>query len=270
MNPRIVKFLRLDDRFPHILCPGCGIGSAMNAMIRAIDESGMTNDDICVVSGIGCSSRVPGYIDADTFHTLHGRAIPSAIGVKLAHPEKEVIVIAGDGDLLAIGGNHFIHAARRNLDMTVILINNYNYGMTGGQASPTTPQGRRAKTAPYGCVERDFDACEMAKGSGAVFVARSTTYHVPHLKGILKQAMKKNGFAFVEVIAQCPTLYGRLNRLGDAVKMLEYYKANSIPISQVKNPADAIGKIVIGVLHDIEAPEYYQTYQKIIQLAQQK
>ncbi len=268
MNQDIQNLLRIDDRFPHILCPGCGIGSAMNAMIRAINESGLNNDDICVVSGIGCSSRVPGYIDADTFHTLHGRAIPSATGVKLAHPEKEVIVIAGDGDLLAIGGNHFIHAARRNLDMTVILINNFNYGMTGGQYSPTTPQGKRAKTAPYGCVERDFDACEMAKAAGAVFVARSTTYHTPHLKGLIKQAMKKNGFALVEVISQCPTLYGRLNRMGDAVKMLQYFKDNSITLSAVKKPQDAVGKIVLGVLHDIEAPEYYQSYKKVCEIAQ--
>jgi len=268
MNQEIFNSLRVDDRLPHILCPGCGIGSAMNAMVRAISESGLEKDEICVVSGIGCSSRVPGYVDCDTFHTLHGRAIPSATGVKLAHPNMECIVIAGDGDLLAIGGNHFIHAARRNLDMTVILINNFNYGMTGGQYSPTTPQGKRAKTAPYGCVERDFDACKMAEAAGAVFVARSTTYHTPHLKGLIKQAIKKNGFALVEVISQCPTLYGRLNRMGDAVKMLEYFRDNSITVSQVKEPKDAEGKIVIGVLHDSEAQEYYDVYKKVMELAQ--
>ncbi|MCX7757455.1 MAG: 2-oxoacid:ferredoxin oxidoreductase subunit beta [candidate division WOR-3 bacterium] len=266
--PEIFEFIRVDERLPHILCPGCGIGSAMNAMVRAIIESGLKNDDVCVVSGIGCSSRIPGYIDADTFHTLHGRAIPSATGVKLAHPELEVIVIAGDGDLLAIGGNHFIHAARRNLDMTVILINNFNYGMTGGQASPTTPQGKYAKTAPYGWTERNFDACAIAQASGAVFVARSTTYHVTHLRTLIKQAIKKKGFALVEVISQCPTLYGRLNRLGDAVKMLEYFRDNTISISQIKDPKEAEGKIVIGVLHDVEAPEYYETYKEIIRRAQ--
>ncbi|MEO0072486.1 MAG: 2-oxoacid:ferredoxin oxidoreductase subunit beta [candidate division WOR-3 bacterium] len=267
-TPEIFEYIRVDERLPHILCPGCGIGSAMNAMIRAIIESGLKNDEICIVSGIGCSSRIPGYIDADTFHTLHGRAIPSATGVKLAHPELEVIVIAGDGDLLAIGGNHFIHAARRNLDMTVILINNFNYGMTGGQASPTTPQGRYAKTAPYGWAERNFDACSIAQAAGAVFVARSTTYHITHLRTLIKQAIKKKGFTLVEVISQCPTLYGRLNRLGDAVKMLEYFRDNAISISQIKDPNDAVGKIVIGVLHDGEASEYYETYKEIIRKAQ--
>jgi 2-oxoglutarate ferredoxin oxidoreductase subunit beta len=182
----------------------------------------------------------------------------------------EVIVIAGDGDLLAIGGNHFIHAARRNLDMTVILINNFNYGMTGGQFSPTTPQGKRGTTAPYGSAERDFNVCEMAKAAGAVFVARSTTYHTPHLKGLIKQAMKKKGFAIVEVVSQCPTLYGRLNRMGDAIKMLEYYRDNSITVTQVKEPKDAEGKIVIGVLWDSEAPEYTEVYKKIIEIAQRK
>jgi 2-oxoglutarate ferredoxin oxidoreductase subunit beta len=266
--PEIFNFIRVDDRLPHILCPGCGIGSVMNAMLRAIIESGLSNDDICVVSGIGCSSRIPGYIDADTFHTLHGRAIPSATGVKLAHPEKEVIVIAGDGDLLAIGGNHFIHSARRNLDMTVILINNFNYGMTGGQASPTTPQGKFAKTAPYGWAERNFDVCKIAEAAGAVFVARSTTYHITHLKGLIKQAIKKNGFSVVEVITQCPTLYGRLNRLGDGVKMLEYFRDHSIPVSNIKDSKEAQDQIVIGVLYDTEAPEYYEVYKKIVERAQ--
>ncbi|MEO0084135.1 MAG: 2-oxoacid:ferredoxin oxidoreductase subunit beta [candidate division WOR-3 bacterium] len=269
MKEEILNYLRLDDRFPHILCPGCGIGSAMNTMVRAISELALDKNKLCIVSGIGCSSRVPGYIDCDTFHTLHGRAIPSATGVKLARPEMKVIIIAGDGDLLAIGGNHFIHAARRNLDLTVILINNFNYGMTGGQFSPTTPQGKRGTTAPYGCVERDFNVCEMAKSAGAVFVARSTTYHTPHLKTLIKQAIKKKGFSLVEVVSQCPTLYGRLNRMGDAVKMLEYYRDNSITISSIKNPQDAEGKIVIGVLHDSEAPEYFETYKKIINIAQQ-
>ncbi len=270
MKSEILNLLRFDDRFPHILCPGCGIGSAMNAMIRAINELELNKNEICVVSGIGCSSRVPGYLDCDTFHTLHGRAIPSATGVKLARPNMEVIVIAGDGDLLAIGGNHFIHAARRNLDMTVIVINNFNYGMTGGQYSPTTPQGKRAATAPYGCVERAFDICEMAKAAGAVFVARSTTYHTPHLKGLIKQALKKKGFAVVEVVSQCPTLYGRLNRMGDAIKMLEYFKENAVTASSIKDPKDAEGKIVIGVLHESEAPEYSEVYKTIIEIAQKK
>ncbi|MCX8014941.1 MAG: thiamine pyrophosphate-dependent enzyme, partial [candidate division WOR-3 bacterium] len=155
------------------------------------------------------------------------------------------------------------------LNLTVILINNFNYGMTGGQFSPTTPQGKKGTTAPYGCVERDFNVCEMAKAAGAVFVARSTTYHTPHLKTLIKQAINKKRFSLVEVISQCPTLYGRLNRMGDAVKMLEYFRDNSITISSIKTPQDSQGKIVIGVLYDGEALEYSETYQKIINIAQQ-
>jgi 2-oxoglutarate ferredoxin oxidoreductase subunit beta len=260
----IFDYIRLDDRFPHILCPGCGIGTVMTAMIRAFIELKIDRNKLCVVSGIGCSSRVPGYLDCDTFHTLHGRALPSATGVKLARPDLEVVVIGGDGDMLAIGGNHFIHTARRNIKITTIVINNYNYGMTGGQFSPTTPQGARAKTAPYGNAERDFDICELAKAAGAVYVARTTSFHLQPTKNYIKQALQKSGFAVVEAIAQCPTLYGRMNRLGSAVKMMEAMRDNSIPIGQVKKPEDAQGKIVTGVLWDVDAPEYTQTYQTTV------
>jgi len=266
----VLDYLRLDDRFPHILCPGCGIGTVMSAMIRAFIELKIDPNKLCVVSGIGCSSRVPGYLDCDTFHTLHGRGIPSASGVKLARPDMEVVVLGGDGDMLAIGGNHFIHAARRNLKLTTIVINNYNYGMTGGQFSPTTPQGARAKTSPYGNAERGFDVCELAKGAGAVFVARSTTFHVQQLKNVIKQAMQKNGFAVVEAVAQCPTLYGRMNRLGSAVKMLEAMRDGSIPVTSIKKPEDAAGKIVTGVLWNVDAPEYTEVYKGTMAKAQGK
>jgi 2-oxoglutarate/2-oxoacid ferredoxin oxidoreductase subunit beta len=264
----IFDYFRLDDRFPHILCPGCGIGTVMSAMIRAFSELKIDRNKLCVVSGIGCSSRVPGYLDCDTFHTLHGRAIPSATGVKLALPDREVVVLGGDGDMLAIGGNHFIHAARRNLKLTTIVINNYNYGMTGGQFSPTTPQGSKAKTSPYGNAERGFDVCELAKAAGAVFVGRTTAFHVQLTKNLIKQALQKNGFAVVEAIAQCPTLYGRMNRLGSAVKMLEAMKANSIPLTSVKKPEDAQGKIVTGVLWNVEAPEFTEVYRATVARAQ--
>jgi 2-oxoglutarate ferredoxin oxidoreductase subunit beta len=256
----VFDYVRLDDRFPHILCPGCGIGTVMTGMIRAFIELKLDRNKICVVSGIGCSSRVAGYLDCDTFHTLHGRAIPSALGVKLARPDMEVVVLGGDGDMLAIGGNHFIHAARRNLKMTCIVVNNYNYGMTGGQFSPTTPQGSKAKTSPYGNAERGFDVCELAKGAGAVFVARTTAFHVQQVKNLIKQAMQKNGFAVVEIIAQCPTLYGRFNRLGNAVKMLEAMRDNAIAFSSVKKPEAAAGRIVTGVLWNVDAPEFTEVY----------
>jgi 2-oxoglutarate ferredoxin oxidoreductase subunit beta len=266
----LFDYLRMDDRFPHILCPGCGIGMVMSGMIRAFIDLKIDPDQLCVVSGIGCSSRVPGYLDCDTFHTLHGRAIPSATGVKLARPDLHVVVLGGDGDMLAIGGNHFIHAARRNLKLTTIVVNNYNYGMTGGQFSPTTPQGSRATTSPYGNAERDFDVCELARGAGAVFVARTTAYHVQQVKSLIKQGMQKNGFAVIEVIAQCPTLYGRLNRLGNAVKMLEAMRDNTIPVHAVKKPEDALGKIVTGVLWNVDAPEFTEVYQATMAKAQGK
>jgi 2-oxoglutarate ferredoxin oxidoreductase subunit beta len=264
----VFDYLRLDDRFPHILCPGCGIGTVMSAMIRAFIDLKLDQSKLCVVSGIGCSSRVPGYLDCDTFHTLHGRALPSATGVKLARPETHVVVLGGDGDMLAIGGNHFIHAARRNMHITTIVINNYNYGMTGGQFSPTTPQGARAKTCPMGNAERGFDVCELAKAAGAVFVARSTAFHVVALKNLIKQALQKEGFSVVEVIAQCPTLYGRMNRLGNGVKMLEAMRDSSIPVNQVKKPEDAAGKIITGVLWNVEASKYAEAYRRTIADAQ--
>ncbi len=265
-NDPFLDFFRLDERFPHILCPGCGIGTTMATMVRAFIDLGIKQDELCVVSGIGCSSRVPGYLDCDTFHTLHGRALPAATGVKLARPDMKVVVIGGDGDIMAIGGNHFIHSARRNLDLTVIVINNFTYGMTGGQYSPTTPTHERAATAPFGNVERSFDVCFIARAAGAMFVARSTTFHVAHLKKMIELALKKNGFSVVEVISQCPTFYGRYQGLGDAVKMLEWLKARSVDVSKVSDPWHVKDRFVIGVLHDQEEiPPYSQLYQELRQ-----
>lgn len=259
-----LDFFRMDERFPHILCPGCGIGTAMATMVRAFQELELDRNRLCVVSGIGCSSRVPGYLDCDTFHTLHGRAIPAATGVKLAKPELEVVVFGGDGDVMAIGGNHFIHAARRNVDLAVFVLNNRTYAMTGGQYSPTTPTHELAATAPYGNVERSFDICFMARASGAMFVARSTTYHVAHLRKMMKLALSKTGFSVVEIVAQCPTLYGRHQRLGDGVKMLEWIRDRSVDVSKVTDPWHQEDRFVIGVLHDREevAP-YTRLYQEV-------
>uniref|UniRef100_A0A7C6AA02 2-oxoacid:ferredoxin oxidoreductase subunit beta n=1 Tax=candidate division WOR-3 bacterium TaxID=2052148 RepID=A0A7C6AA02_UNCW3 len=269
--PPIFEYLRLDRRFPHILCPGCGIGTVMNAMVRAFLELKLDKNKLCVVSGIGCSSRIPGYLDCDTYHTLHGRALPAATGVKLARPEMEVVVIGGDGDILAIGGNHFLHSCRRNLNLSLIIINNFNYGMTGGQFSPTTPFNAIATTAPYGNIEREFDVVAIAKAAGAVLVARSTTYHVVHLKNMIKRIIQKKGFSVLEVIAQCPTLYGRMNRLGDAVKMLEWIKENTVSVTETNPPkADTKKKIKIGVLWETEAEEYLEVYQRTIKRASEQ
>lgn len=272
INPtedRFLDYFRMDERFPHILCPGCGIGTIMATMVRSFIELGLNRDELCVVSGIGCSSRVPGYLDCDTFHTLHGRALPAATGVKLARPDMKVIVIGGDGDMLAIGGNHFIHTARRNVDITVLVVNNFTYGMTGGQYSPTTPTHEKAATAPFGNVERSFDTCFMARASGAMFVARSTTFHVAHLRKMIKLAIGKRGFSVVEVVSQCPTLYGRYQGLGDGVKMLEWIRDRTVDVAKVADPWQVEDKFVIGVLHDRqEVPPYTELYQDVREKAQ--
>jgi 2-oxoglutarate ferredoxin oxidoreductase subunit beta len=267
----VLDFFRVDERLPHILCPGCGIGTAMNAVVRAFIETGVNRDELCVVSGIGCSSRISGYLDCDTFHTLHGRALPAATGVKLAKPHMKVVVFGGDGDMLAIGGNHFIHSARRNVDITVFVLNNFTYGMTGGQYSPTTPTHEKAATAPFGNVERDFDPCFVARATGAMFVARSTTFHVQHLKKMAKLALGKRGFSVVEIISQCPTLYGRHQNLGDAVKMLEWIRDRSIDAGKVADPWQVPDRFVIGVLHDREeVPPYTRLYEQVREKAQGK
>ncbi|MFO7676173.1 MAG: 2-oxoacid:ferredoxin oxidoreductase subunit beta [bacterium] len=261
---RFLDRFRLDERFPHILCPGCGIGTAMATLVRVLIDLGRDPARLCVISGIGCSSRVPGYLDCDTFHTLHGRALAAATGVRLARPDLDIVVFGGDGDMLAIGGNHFIHAARRNVNVTVFVINNRTYGMTGGQYSPTTPTHDIAATAPYGNCERDFDICFMARASGAMFVARSTTYHVTHLAKMMKLALTKNGFSIVEIVSQCPTLYGRHQRIGDAVAMLKWFKENSVDVGEVADPWSEDKRFVIGVLHDREeVPPYTTLYQQV-------
>ncbi len=260
MNPPnpIESLLRM-DRIPHIWCPGCGIGTAVNCFIRALMESEIPLDNVCVVSGIGCTGRVAGYINLDSFHTTHGRAIPFATGLKLANPKLKVIVFSGDGDLIAIGGNHFIHAARRNMDVTVICVNNFNYAMTGGQVGPTTPLTANASTSPYGNFEMPFNLPKLAESAGAVYVARWTTYHVMQMKKSMLRAIKKKGFTFVEVISPCPTLYGRRNRLGDGLTTMRFYKANS----KIKNGAPMSEldlrfqkKIVVGKFIDTERPTF--------------
>jgi len=216
------------DRLPHIWCPGCGIGPAVHAYAQAILESGIPRDRHVCASGIGCTGRAPGYLDVDSYHTTHGRAIPFAMAMALVKPELEVTVFSGDGDLFAIGGNHFIHAARRNVDINVICINNFTYGMTGGQVGPTTPLGARATTAPYGNYEPPFNLPYLAAATGAVFVARWTALHVRQLKKAILRAMQKKGFTFIEVLAPCPVGFGNPNDIGDALEEVWLYRERCV------------------------------------------
>ena len=254
------------DKFPLIWCSGCGDGIALKAILRAIDRIGLSKDEIVMVSGIGCSSRLPGYVDFNTLHTTHGRAIAFATGVKMAKPELTVIVVTGDGDATAIGGNHYIHAARRNIDLTVILFNNWIYGMTGGQVSPTTPFGKKASTAPYGSTENAFNISGLAEAAGASFVARETVYRPQVLDKLIERAIRKKGFSVVEVFTPCPTGYGRRNKIRTAIDMMLWLKENSVPKSRAEkiDPEELRDKIVTGVLVDADLPEYTEEYQKLI------
>lgn len=256
-NP-VESFLRM-DRMPHIWCPSCGIGTTVNCFGRALETSGLDMDKVAIVSGIGCTGRVAGYLNLDSFHTTHGRPIPFATGLKLANPELKVVVYSGDGDLTAIGGNHFIHAARRNLDMTVICVNNFIYGMTGGQVAPTTPISATATTTPHGNFEQPFNLPYLAESCGAVYVARWTAYHVRHLTKAMKEAIGKKGFSFIEVLAPCPTLYSRRNKLGDGLDQMVFYKENSEirhGIDTKTAPLEFQGKIIVGKFVDKERPDY--------------
>jgi 2-oxoglutarate ferredoxin oxidoreductase subunit beta len=261
----IHKYLRHDKKFPHMWCPGCGIGIMLGSLVRAIDELGYEKDEIVLVSGIGCSGRLPVYVDFNTLHTTHGRALTFATGVKLAKPSLEVIVIMGDGDAVAIGGNHFIHAARRNIDITAIIVNNSIYGMTGGQYSPTTPYGMRSTTTVYSNIEQSFKISELAVTAGAVFVGRGTVYHTKLLDSLMEKAFQKKGFSVVEVISHCHTQYGRQNRLGSAVEMMEWQRDHAVTVEKAATmkPEELKDKILIGVLVDKELPVFQDEYDKI-------
>jgi len=247
------KYLRAEI-MPHIWCAGCGNGIVMNCFVHALDELKTDLDKLVVVSGIGCIGRTAGYIYADSFHTTHGRALAFATGVKLANPELEVVVISGDGDLFAIGGNHFIHAARRNIGVKVICVNNLNYGMTGGQQGPTTPLESITTTSPYGNVEHPFNLVHLAAASGSTYVARWTTLHVRRLTQSIKKLLQKEGFCFVEVLSPCPEMFGRRNKMRSGLEMMEWYKQASV-VENFSDPAKADitqERIVVGEFVDIE------------------
>ncbi len=253
------------DRIPHIWCPSCGIGLGVTAFADALNRAEVDLDNLAIVSGIGCTGRVAGYTKLDSFHTTHGRPIAFATGIKVGNPKLKVVVFSGDGDLISIGGNHFIHAARRNIDMLVICVNNFIYAMTGGQVAPTTPLGAYATTSPYGCCEAPFNVPYIADSAGAVYVARWTALHIRRLTNSIVEALNKNGLSVIEVISPCAMYYSRINKLGDGLDMMRFYHENS----EVRNGEDTKNvdlsfqsKIVVGKFVDRERPSYTDLYKK--------
>ena len=259
------KYFRL-EHLPQIWCQGCGNGIILYDVVQAIDNLKLDVDKTVIVSGIGCSARAAGYLNFQTLHTTHGRAIAFATGIKMARPELNVIVLAGDGDISAIGGNHLIHAARRNIDLTVVVFNNEIYGMTGGQYSPTTPTGDFGTTAPYGNIDRPFDIALLSLGAGATYVAKGDCYHVVQTTKLIQDGISHKGFSIIDVASICPTYYGRKNKKGNAVDMMKYQKENMITVENANKMTDEekIGKIIVGKLCDKELNEFTDAYQKII------
>jgi 2-oxoglutarate ferredoxin oxidoreductase subunit beta len=263
------KYLRHQKKFPHLWCPGCGNGIILGSLLRAIERLNLEKDDIVFSSGIGCSGRMSTYVDFNTLHTTHGRALAFATGIKLAKPRLKVLAVMGDGDATAIGGNHFIHAARRNIDLTAIIINNQIYAMTGGQASPTTPYGARSTTSSFSNIEHAFSIAELAVAAGASFVARGTVYHTSLLDTLIAKGIQKNGFSVVEIMSNCHVQFGRRNRMGDPVTMLAWLRDHAV--SQEKGsslPPDSLeDTFTIGILADVSKPDYIAEYMKIRETA---
>lgn len=259
----LANMLRM-ERLPHIWCPTCGIGIVVKCFCEALVKAGKDLDRVAVVSGIGCTGRVAGYVKLDSFHTTHGRAVPFATGLKLARPDMEVVVFSGDGDLTAIGGNHFIHAARRNMDLLVVLVNNFIYGMTGGQVAPTTPETANTSTTPYGAYEPPFNVPHLAHACGATYVARWSSLHVRRLERSMTEALNRTGFRVVEVIAPCSTLYARRNKLGSGFDLMKFYR-DKCEIANDADPRDAtIGyqsKILLGTFVDETRPTWLELTQ---------
>ena len=254
-----------DDRLPHIWCPTCGIGTAVSCFVEALRETDIPEEKVVVVSGIGCTGRVAGYVRLDSYHTTHGRAIPFATGLCLAKPELKVVVFSGDGDIVAIGGNHLINAARRNMNLTVICVNNFIYGMTGGQLAPTTPLTAKTSTSPFGNTDMPFNVPHLVASCGAAYVARWTMLHIRRLKKGMVEALNMKGFSFIEVIAPCSTLYARRNKLGTGFDLMKFYHDKS----EIRHGADtkdvAIGyqdKIIVGKFVDVEKPTFLERYRR--------
>lgn len=270
-STEVLSWLR--TRFmPHIWCPGCGHGVIMHALIRALVELNKDKTQTVIASGIGCSSRMAGYINACTLHSTHGRSLAFATGVKMYKPELTVVDVMGDGDCSAIGGNHFIHACRRNIDITAIIMNNNIYGMTGGQASPTTPVGAWASTTPYGAIDPSFDLCRLAEGAGASYVARTTIANPKQAETFIMNGIKKKGFSVIEVITHCHTQFGRKNDRRLPIDNYRYFKEASVPLTKAKTMTsdELVGKLVCGEFVDKNVPEYTEQYDKIIASARKK
>lgn len=268
---RYMDYLKT-EKFPLFWCAGCGNGTVLGAIVRAFEELELTRENTVVVTGIGCWGKADDYVTTNSFHGTHGRALAFGTGIKLANPDLDVVVLMGDGDGVTIGGNHFIHAARRNVDLTAIVVNNFNYGMTGGQYSATTPETRITSTSRLGHIEQGFDICRLAEAAGAPFVARATPHGPVQMKNLIKEGIRKKGFAMIEVLSPCPTHYGKSNRLGGAPEMLKWFDEHSVSVEKARRmaPEELQGKIVVGKMVDREAEDYGTKYRRIQQAAQER
>jgi len=265
----VYDWLRHDKKFPHVWCPGCGLGILLGSLVRSFVKSGLDKDEVILVSGIGCSGRLPVYVDVNSVHTTHGRALTFATGIKLAKPELKVITVMGDGDAMAIGGNHLIHAARRNLDIVAIIVNNQTYGMTGGQYSPTTPLGAKATTASFGQIEPSFNVSGLCAAAGAAFVARSTVLHVDQMDRLLVKAIAKPDFSVVEILSTCYTNFGRLNRQSSQIEMMKQFRQMGVVVERWEKMTEEerAGRVPLGVLVDKELPRYLDSYRQVCETA---
>ncbi|NOY21966.1 MAG: 2-oxoacid:ferredoxin oxidoreductase subunit beta [Acidobacteria bacterium] len=259
------QYLRQDYRGLQ-WCPGCGDGAILQAFLRAVHELGISQDDMAVVSGIGCSGRISGYIDFNTMHTTHGRAISFATGIKLARPDKHVVVFGGDGDQTAIGGNHFIHACRRNIDLTICVINNNVYGMTGGQYSPTTPREMKTQTTPYGNYDNQFDVVNLAIGAGATYVARESVWKPVALARFFKKGLRHKGVSVIEVVSNCHINLGRRNKMKSPHAVLDWIKGRTVSLAKAKNmnEEELIGKVLVGEFVEKDKPEFTEQYYNLV------
>jgi 2-oxoglutarate ferredoxin oxidoreductase subunit beta len=263
------KYIRKGAQ-PHTHCSGCGNGIIAQSFLRAVYEAGIPKKRLVCVAGIGCSGWIPSpFFDVDTLHVTHGRPIAFATGVKLGNPELEVVVFTGDGDASAIGGNHLIHAARRNVGIKVICVNNMIYGMTGGEVAPTTPRGTKTTTTPFGNLERPFDLSKLVMAAGGTYVARWTTYHVARLVASMKRALTRNSFSFLEVVSQCPVHYGRRIGITDPVAMMRWFQRQSVTVEKAREMTEQelFGKFVVGEFRDVEAPELTKLYAELFEAA---
>ena len=266
-----VDYMRLSE-YPLKWCAGCGHGIVLKGFIRAVAQLGWDKNEVIAVSGIGCAARSPAHLDLCGIQTTHGRAICFSTGMKMARPDLKVVLFLGDGDCISIGGNHFLHAAARNIDLTVIVMNNHNFGMTGGQGSPTAQESTFSTTTPYGKIEPQLNICDIATAAGATFVARTTAYHVNQLALFIKRGLLNKGFSIIDCITPCPTGYGRINRIGKTVDMYRIYKESAVSVDKAGKMSDGElkGKIITGVFRDVTRPEYTDEYKKIISISRKE